>query len=99
MSKNIVRQLRRLLRKRYTFLNSYDIHVGKSGPKREEARLIFYYNYAEQNEKLEKLLTTLVSGLKEPYNNISHSKTLHSYVIIIPVNEINAISGLILLNS
>lgn len=99
MSKNIVRQLRRLLRKKYAFLNSYDIHVGKSGPKREEARLIFYYNYAEQNEKLEKLLTTLVNGLKEPYNNISHSKTLRSYTIIIPLSEINAISGLILLNS
>ena len=97
MSSNAVRNFRKLLRNKYTFLRACDIHVGKCGPNRLNAHLDFYYNTTEESNKIANILETLKNYLDTEDTLTYHYKVLNRYTFTFPLNKINSLSALILL--
>lgn len=98
MSKNSLRELRKIIRKKYPCFQQRDIHVGKYKEGRTHCRIYISYDYGgNRDEKIEE-----IKKLFEPYTTINVEvndfKTARALSIVFPVEILEAIKGYILLN-
>lgn len=98
MSKNPVREVRKLLRQKFKCFRQSNIHVGKSGPNRKYARIIIYYDYDEKRlEAVNKIEDLFYPYLNTAITRMNRNSTLCNLEITFPTDMISSICGMILL--
>lgn len=97
MSKNAIRELRKIIRKKYPCFLQKDIHIGKYKEGRTHCRIYISYDYDEKRiEAINKLKDLFIQ-----YNNIiemDHYEAARTLSIVFPVEMLECIKGFIKLN-
>lgn len=98
MSKNPVREVRKLLRQKFKCFRQNNIHVGKFGPSRKYARIIIYYDYdGKRLEAVDKIEDLFYTYSNTDIIRMNRNSTLCNLEIAFPVNMISSICGIMLL--
>ena len=98
MSKNPVREVRKLLRQKFKCFRQNNIHVGKFVPNIKYARIIIYYDYdGKRLEVVNKIEDLFYPYLNTAITRMNRNSTLCNLEITFPVDMISSICGMILL--
>lgn len=98
MSKNPGRELRKLLRKKFSCFHQNDIRVGKYGSKRQCIRICLEYGFDNKKETASKNLEKLFDTYSGSFVQMHRYSTCQFLEIILKIDSIDSIMGLISLS-